>query len=95
MRPPACRPSADFHSAIRFECYTTVAALPRCSFAALPRCSRIMGNIRVTLEYARVTLDGVTALDLLCSPPSEFFGAHHHPDMTASVTTDRYVYMSE
>jgi hypothetical protein len=54
-----------------------------------------MGNIRVTLEYARVTLDGVTALDLLCSPPSEFFGAHHHPDMTASVTTDRYVYMSE
>ena len=50
---------------------------------------------RVTLEYAQVTLDGVTALDLLCSPPSEFFGAHHRPDMTASVTTDRNVYMSE
>ena len=29
----------------------------------------------------------------LCA--SEFFGAHHHPDMTASVTTDRDVYMSE
>ena len=45
-----------------------------------------------------MTLDGVTALDLLCSPPSEFFGAHHHPDMTASVTTDRVslaVYGSE
>ena len=56
------------------ECYTTVAALPRCSFAALQRCSQIIGNTRETLEYARVTLDGVTALDLLCSPPSEFFG---------------------
>ena len=42
-----------------------VAALPRCSFAALQRCSQIIGNTRVTLEYARVTLDGVTALDLL------------------------------
>ena len=60
-----------------------VAALPRCSFAALQRCSQIIGNTRVTLEYARVTLDGVTALDLLCSPPSEFFGLSRAPRQPA------------
>jgi hypothetical protein len=53
------------------------------SFAALQRCSQIIGNTRVTLEYARVTLDGVTALDLLCSPPSEFFGLSRAPRQPA------------
>ena len=85
------RPLIIIWSRVTRHC-RSVAASPRCRVAVL---QPNIGNTRVTLEYAQVTLDGVTALDLLCSPPSEFFGAHHHPDMTASVTTDRNVYMSE
>ena len=63
------RPLIIIWSRVTRHC-RSVAASPRCRVAVL---QPNIGNTRVTLEYAQVTLDGVTALDLLCSPPSEFF----------------------